>query len=89
MFRLLAPGQRAESENVYSYKYIVDSVKEKRLLDLSSYRLVHVKQWIFSCGLCGMLYWVSCPDAVVLIEHSVVIADGWTDSATAYCILAQ
>ena len=40
MFRLLAPSQVAKSENVYSYKYILDCVKQNRLLDISSYRLV-------------------------------------------------
>ena len=42
VFRLLAPGQTAKSKNVYSYKYILDCVKQNQLLDLSSYRLVHV-----------------------------------------------
>lgn len=42
MFRLLAPGQVAKSENVYSYKYIVDCMEQNQLLDISEYRSVSV-----------------------------------------------
>jgi len=42
MFRLLALGQVAKSENVYSYKYIVDCMEQNQLLDISEYRSVSV-----------------------------------------------
>jgi len=40
LFRLLAPGQVARSKNVYSYKFILDSVEQNHLLDINLYRLV-------------------------------------------------
>jgi len=42
VLRLLAPGQVAQSNDVYSYKFILDSVKEDRMLDIAKYKLVPV-----------------------------------------------
>jgi len=56
MFRLLAPGQVARSQDVYSYKFILDCVKENKLLDISSYRLVCMRcvRLVCSCGGCHL-----------------------------------
>jgi len=39
----LAPGQVARSENVYSYKFILDCIEQNCLLDIASYRLVCIR----------------------------------------------
>jgi len=40
LLSLLAPGQAARSKDVYSYKFILDCVKQNCFLDIESYRSV-------------------------------------------------
>jgi len=73
VFRLLTPETTASSDDVYSYKFILDCVKQNKLLDISTYRLVKMNCILGISLSCISMHRFSCLTHATDVDECLIV----------------